>query len=62
MAVQVQDSRWFDYIAASSEIVDNAVAGATKIGGVIFIYDTGAYHIIKPDGTLADFFTPAFAV
>jgi len=55
MAVQVQDSRWFDYMAESSEIADNAVPGATKIGGIIYFTDTGLYSIIKLDGTLEDF-------
>ena len=54
MAVQVQDSKWFDYIAESSEIADNAVSGATKIGGIIYFVDTGLYSVIKRDGTLAD--------
>ncbi len=58
MAVQVQDSKWFDYMALSSEVADNAVPGATKIGGVIFFYDDGTYSVIKPDGTLADFTQP----
>ncbi len=61
MAVQVQDSKWFDYIAESSEIADNAVPGATKIGGIIYFVDTGLYSVIKRDGTLADFTQPVIA-
>jgi hypothetical protein len=62
MAVQVQDSKWFDYMAEKTEIADNAVPGATKIGGIIYFTDTGGYSVIRPDGTLADFSQPVVAV
>lgn len=55
---QVQDSKWFDYVALSSDIANNKIVGASKIGGIIYLSNTGAYKIILPDLTLADFKQP----
>ncbi len=56
--VQTQDSKWFDYISLSSDIVDNKITGATKVGGIVYLSNTGAYKVILPDLTLADFKQP----
>lgn len=55
---QVQDSKWFDYISVAADIVDNKIAGASKVGGIIYLVDSQVYKIIKNDLTLADFKQP----
>ncbi len=56
--VQTQENKWFDYIALSSDIADNKIVGASRVGGVVYLSNTGAYKVILPDLTLADFKQP----
>ena len=47
------------YVALSTDVVTNAIAGASIVGGTVFLSDTAAWKIIKPDLTLADYNIPA---
>lgn len=46
------------YTALSSDVVTNAITGASIVGGTVFLTDTAAWKIIKPDLTLADYVLP----
>ena len=56
--VQTQESKWFDYIALTTDIVENKIAGASQVGGIVYITDNGTYKVILPDLTLAAFKQP----
>ena len=47
------------YLAVSSDIVDNKIAGATVIGQKVLLTDTGAWKIIIEDLTLIDYVLPS---
>ena len=49
------------YLAVSSDIADNKIAGANIVGATIYLTDTGAWKIIKADLTLADYKLPPSA-
>ena len=55
--VQVYNG-YFNYLALTTDIVDNKIVGASKIGGIVYLSNTGAYKVILPDLTLADFKQP----
>lgn len=46
------------YTCLDADIIANAVAGATIVGGTIFVTDTAVWKIIKPDLTLAPYVLP----
>ena len=46
------------YTCLTTDIVTNAVVGATIIGGTIFVTDNATWKIILPDLTLAPFKFP----
>jgi hypothetical protein len=46
------------YTALSTDIATNAITGASIVGGTVFLTDTAAWKIIKPDLTLADYVLP----
>lgn len=55
--VQVYNG-YFNYLALTTDIVDNKIAGASKVGGIVYLSNSGAYKVILPDLTLADFKQP----
>ncbi len=60
MALVQVDNGYFNYMALAADIVDNKIAGASRIGGIVYISDgTPAYKIILQDLTLDDFVAPA---
>ena len=59
--VQVFDSKYFDYVALATDVVDNKITGATKIGGIVYLSDTAVYRIITSDFTLVAFKQPVVA-
>jgi hypothetical protein len=46
------------YTCLDADIIANAVAGASIVGGTIFVTDTTVWKIIKSDLTLADYVLP----
>ncbi len=46
------------YIALSSDIVTNQIAGASIIGGTVFLTDTGDWKVISDDLTLENYTLP----
>lgn len=48
----------YDYIALSTDISENVIAGATKIGGLVYLLDSKLWKIIQQDGTLAEYKLP----
>lgn len=58
MALIQVDNMYCTYIALTTDVVDNKIAGASKIGGIVYLTNSGAYKIILPDLTLADFKQP----
>lgn len=46
------------YLALSSDIADNKISGANIVGATVYLTDTGAWKIIKPDLTLAAYYAP----
>lgn len=47
-----------NYIALSTDVVDNKIPGAAMIGKIVFISDTNEWKIITADRTLADYVFP----
>lgn len=48
-----------NYTAVSTDIVDNAIDGATSVGKLVFTTDDAAWYIIGSDGLLATYAIPA---
>jgi len=46
------------YIALSTDISSNAIAGCSIIGATVFLTDTEAWKIVTQNLTLADFVFP----
>jgi len=47
-----------NYIALSTDIVDNKIEGASIVGAKIFLYDIGSWKIVKSDLTLETYIFP----
>ena len=43
------------YIALSTDIVDNKIAGASVVGGTVYLTDEDSWRIIETDTTLGDY-------
>lgn len=61
MALQhiTNEGGFINYLALSTDIVDNMISGTALIGRLIFLTDTGVTKIILANGTLADYALPA---
>jgi len=46
------------YLALTTDISGSAIAGANIVGATVYITDTPAWYIIKPDLKLAPYFFP----
>jgi len=44
-----------DYLALSTDVVDNKIEGATIVGAKVYLTDTQTWKIILVDLTLGDF-------
>jgi len=47
-----------NYTSLSSDIVNNAIGGASIIGATVFLTDTAEWKIVLPDLTLGDYVLP----
>jgi hypothetical protein len=45
----------YEYIALSTDIANNKIAGASVVGARVYLVDTAAFKIVKSDLTLGDY-------